>query len=271
MFSYREALRNIHVYDPLTGQKNDIVEEIGVAIMAPFIQVAGDTYMLQAIGGALDMLEGVASGDIEYAGKHFKRVAAAMTVPNAARQFNSHAWDDVVRKTDGYLDMVKQGIPGLSRTLPSSRTLWGDEQLHPEGLGPDLISPITTKVVPHDKVDDELIRLEVPIPRQTKKFSYLGENLFDIELNPKQSERFAILLGKGVDGGPTLKEVIWDTMQDPAYDQASDIDQRAELKKRISEAIDLVRDVMMRDDAELQDQWDERNEDLQRRREETLK
>jgi len=259
--NYRDAIQSFESIDPATGEENPMVNELFAAIATPFIQTVGDNYMLSVIGHINYMIDGATSGNPEYFGKQMQKMAASATVPNFIRQFNSALVDTTFREADNYIEMVKQGIPGYSKSLPARRNLWGEEQHTLEGLGPDIISPIKSSYRDPDSLEEELIRLEVTLPKTPKALSFKGQ---EYDLSPQQGEQFAILRGQGVGDSPvSLKEILFTYLDDPGYTELPDDQKKEYYQFYINKATDLTKKFMIASDPQLQQAISERMEYLQ--------
>lgn len=263
LISAKEIFENIEFTDPETGEPNPMLEEVLLAAVGPFIKTAGDNFMVPALGKINLMLDGMASGNPAYAINQFKKTMAAMTVPNAMRQFNQQYMDSSYRRSQGYLEMVKQGVPGLSKTLPPVYTLWGDEVVVPDGLGIDLLSPVRTATRDPDFIDNEIIRLEVPIPSRPKSITPVDGGP-SVPLNPQQQAKFALLRGKGFEGRPPLKEMIHEFTGNPEYMILPDKVKRETLQYMINVSTESTKAYLFGKSIELQEEYKNRLEAAER-------
>lgn len=262
--NYAEAIDGIEMTDPETGEDTDLYTEAFTTLVSPFIQTVGDAYMLETIGGVMNMLDGIRSGSPEYAGQHLQKTMASMTVPQLLQQLNTTYFDKNYRMADGYLDMLRKRIPGMSSDLAPNRTIWGDEQLYGEGLGVDIISPIKTSTKKLDSLDEELLRLNVPIPSMPKEIAIKGINL---ELTQEERSEFNRIRGQGFEGGPTLKDTFLEVFNDPAFAVLSDIDKKEILTKQFNDATESTKMFTFGTSKSLQDQYFKKLEarEIQRR------
>ena len=257
MVNYKEALNNLSEFDE-NGEPNEVFDQIVSTVLAPFIQTPGDNYMLYAMGQTMHLLDGVASGNKDYGMKVLQRVGVSMLTPNMLRQFNKTYLDSTYRRADGFIDQLKQGwVPGYSSTMPASMTSYGDERIHPEHLGPDIVSPIATRTVELDDFDREQFRLKVNIPREPKAITMNGIN---VKLTPLQRQTFSVLRGKGVGGGPTLKESIVEVMSSPMFAALPDFNKKAILDSMWSRATSSAKSYLFATDYELRKEYDRKFE-----------
>jgi hypothetical protein len=252
MTNYRDAKNADQKIDPKTGLETEISKRLTSAIIAPFVGTVTDNYMLQSFSSIVQMLDGLNSGNPEGSLKVFKRIAAASTVPYSAflRQSTQQIFDDNFRKADSYIDMMKQGIPTMSSSLPARYTIWGDEQLYPDGLGPDAISPIRTMSVKEDAIDKEIVRLGVNIPGEIKDVSP-GRVGVKVELTPQQAATANQLRGKGF-GGQTLKQSISLMMTDPGFKILSDTVKKEQIESVMNRATDSAKKITFSKDPDIQ-------------------
>jgi len=253
--NYKEAYNAMDTIDPKTGQPTEVGEQMASALLAPIINTIGDSFMLDAIGGILNMINGVNSGNPDYAYRQFQRTVTSMMPYSSAvkqlTQYSDKVTDGhaVYRRAEGWVEMARQNIPGMSKSIPATQTIWGDDQLYPESLGPDLISPVYTANIKTDKYDQEIIRLDISIPPQPREFFFEGEK---IELTPRQTETFGKLRGKGLgENQPSLKEIVVSIMDDPGFIAASDIDKRAVLSDVFHTMTEATQGYMMENDPTL--------------------
>ena len=215
-----------------------MLDQITFSGIAPILQTVGDNYMLNEIGGTLEILTSLSAGNPDSFLDTFQRVGANMTVTSGIRQINRTFFDDTFRQADGYVQKVLQGIPGYSQDLPARRTIWGDEQHYADGLFFDIISPVSTASVKQDVIDRHIIDLEVDIPSVPKTVSFFGgegQDPIDVKLTPQQRDTFSIIRGKGLNSSqPTLKASINQAYNSPDYQAASDIDKRILIKNIMS-------------------------------------
>lgn len=252
----KDALDNIQRVDPETGEDTELYKEVFTATIAPLIKTLGDNYMMPTVGTIINMLNGVASGNPDYAWKQFNRMAtSAIPYSNFMRQTNQAIFDPVYRDSETIIEQAKALIPGLSQGLPARKTIWGDDKFVVDGHNMLAMSPIRTAGAEMDELDLELVNLEVSIPGQVENFVFNGVPL---DLNIWQQERLSVIRGKGVEGGPTLKEVMRTVYEDPAF-QALPPEIRKERYEWIfGNATEQAKQYLMSEDPTLQMQYNNR-------------
>lgn len=128
----------------------------------------------------------------------------------------------------------KNVIPGLSNDLPAARNLWGDEIKIPNGLGPDIISPVSTAQegdldlkrtfeameIHYDRNKDRIAGISrVPVEMPPKSISNPFARDISYEFTPEEYSRFTQLnagidplTGSPIPGVKPLKAAIRDIM-----------------------------------------------------------
>jgi hypothetical protein len=124
----------------------------------------------------------------------------------------ARALDPYQREVYGMLDEIKSRIPGLSKTLPPRRDLWGNPVTQPFGssLSPTAISPVH-----HSPIDDEIIRqgwnINMPEAKQTFRTPQ-GHASINMRDYPEAYSRLLELAGHELKapqfGGLGLKELL---------------------------------------------------------------
>jgi len=266
--TYKETIKGLNEFDPETGQKNPLIEQATTAAIAPLIQVVGDNYMVDQLGSVLDILKSLSVGNPEYTHKTIKRTVANMVVPAILRQTNKLLVDGTFRKSETYLEMMQQGIPGLSSSLPADPTIWGDDRLYPFSLNPETGSFAYTKSVKQDKYDREIIDLEVNIPSTPSSLNF-GSNTRAVDLDVHQRARFGRLRGKGFGNGmPSLKEKMIQVMDSASYraPNRSDMDKRVIIESVFSAYTQATKQYMFKYDPKLRADFQTNLQELQAER-----
>jgi len=96
---------------------------------------------------------------------------AGSTVPAVAGA-TARALDPYQREVYSMLDEFKSKIPGLSKTLPPRRDLWGDPV--PSGHDPvtNFLSPVKISDEKHEPIDDEILKqgMNITMPDRQQTF-----------------------------------------------------------------------------------------------------
>ena len=141
---------------------------------------------------------------------------------------NRAHFDKTLRETHGAMDRICSRMPGCSDNLPPRLNIWAEPiELH-GGLGYDLISPLYVTMREPDDVDNEIIRLKVPLTMPPRSFGSDIGGTDPIELTPQEYNQFVELqagIGLEDDEGnrlPTLKQSLRSLMRSDAYKSSSD-------------------------------------------------
>lgn len=149
--------------------------------------------------------------------------------------------DPELRAVYGIMDEMKSRIPGFSKGLFPRRNLWGEPIVLQGGLGPDIVSPIYTSTQRESPVDEELLRLEVPIRMPRKTQSIHGE---PIELEPKEYDRLLVTMNTTnlPQTGKNLKASLdYLVTKDPVYKDASDDIKELMIRGYITQAREMAK------------------------------
>ena len=241
MVNYRDAIQSMETVNPKTGQPTEAFQQLATVTIAPFTRVLQDAYILGTIGELMSTLEAITVGNPEQAKKKVYSLMTSLSINSFARQ---DAWqnDPVVRRADGYIDSVKSSLRGWSKDLPAYKTFWGDDQIRPAGLGPDMISPFASLTYEEDALSDLMIKLEVSTPMAPKEFEYKNAV---VPLTTQQQADYEVLRGKGIEDAPSMREVLTEIISDPEFKAADPITQRSVLSLQIERMSTNTRNYMM--------------------------
>lgn len=137
-----------------------------------------------------DLADVFVSNDQNKWARFLQRFTGSLIVPAGVAQF-THTADPVWREVNSLTDAVKSRTPGLSADLPPWRNLWGQKVLLEGGLGPDIVSPIYKSQDEDRPIDKWMLANRLNV----KKASKLQN---EVELTPKQQDRFDFLAGNGM-------------------------------------------------------------------------
>ena len=178
------------------------VEPLGIllGLSADFTEISGEVGEKEAgeIGAALVMsvarnitsktfLEGLsglveAVSDPERNAERMIQKFAGTLIPTGVAQVQ-RVQDPTLRDVRSAIDQIRSRIPGYAQDLPARRNLWGEPiQLAP-GIGPDIISPLYSRRIEPDAVEQEILRLEVPVRPPVRR---IGK----VELTPQEYARY---------------------------------------------------------------------------------
>jgi hypothetical protein len=144
-----------------------------------------------------------------YGDKYIKRFVGT-AIPTGVAQIE-RAISPEMEVVQTELDAIRSRVPGFSDALPPRRNLWGEPIVLGGGLGPDIISPIYTSTTVSSPVDEEILRLRMPLsmPRQVQSFDGVA-----LRLSPHEYDRLIVLMNEvklpetGKNLQDTLKQVI---------------------------------------------------------------
>jgi hypothetical protein len=184
--------------------------DIAISISQGVKESLGDqTYMT----GITNTLE-AANDPTRYGEKWLEQIAAGF-VPTGAQQIGrAFGGDPYLREVNGALEAMKAKVPGLSADLPPKRSwITGQPRKYDEGIWgiPGSIAPLNQSTRKMDPVLEEMVKLGYEKRPPLKKIG-------DIELDPKQYDRYLELHGTVKIGGMTMYQRIEKTMQGHNYD-----------------------------------------------------
>ena len=177
------------------------VDELVIAsTMAIAAQVTTQNYMM-GISGFIE-----AMNDPQRYGERWWQRIGSLVVPRGVAMLGRTASipgvlekDPTVRMAEDIFDSIKAQTPGMSKTLPAMRDLWGRPISRASGLGDfyDFVSPIYSKKFDPEPIDSELNRLELWLRRPPKKTSFDGVTV-NLELHPRIYSRYVELAGNAL-------------------------------------------------------------------------
>jgi hypothetical protein len=187
--------------------------KLGVMVTASLAKNLTNKTYLEGLSRVIDVIH----NPDRYGGDWVSRFIGSF-VPSGAAHIERLV-DPTVRETQGFVDLLKSRIPGLSDTLPPKRNLWGDPIVFEGALGPDIVSPFYTSRDKHSAIDDEIVRNRVQnINTPSAKQIFQG-----IELSPAEHSRFLEIMGKELrPEGKDLKETLETMIQTPEYQALTD-------------------------------------------------
>lgn len=103
--------------------------------------------------------------------------------------------DPLAREVWGLIDAIKNKTPGFSKDLPPQVNLFGEPVHNPEGLGPDILSPIRTSVSDTDPLASEIARLNIDLKKPPKTLA-TAPGAPGIDLTPQQYHTLSVNAGE---------------------------------------------------------------------------
>lgn len=168
-------------------------EKLAVATTLAISANVANTSYTQGLANFFAMLHDSRSGG---AGETAILSTVGSAVP-AVVAAAARADDPYQRAVYGMLDEFKSRIPGLSKSLPPSRDLWGEPVRSRNGAIESLISPVQTRDVKHSAIDDEILKqgFNITTPTRVQSFGSSPSARIDMAKYPAAFSRFMELAG----------------------------------------------------------------------------
>lgn len=185
----------------IIGQVGEVeADKLAAAVV---MAIAKNTTSKTYMRGVSEVLRAIDDPD-RYGEKYVQRFVSSF-VPAAVAQVE-RVTDPEMSATYGIMDEIKSRIPGYSSDLPPRRNLWAEPIVLGGGLGPDIVSPIYTSAAKESPIDEELLKLKIPISMPAKTMSFEGVG---IELEPEEYDRFLVLMNETpLQTGQNLKKSL---------------------------------------------------------------
>lgn len=192
-----------------------VLDAIGVAAGTAGQSIANQSF-IKGVSSAIDTVT-----DPERAATKFLNQTGASIVPNIVRA-TARSFDPLQRESAGFVEGIKQGIPGLREQTAAKNDIFGEPLLAKDNPANQLLNPLRpSKARDTDVVLQEIRRLQDvdlgKIPSQINKTS-LGK---DVELGKEQIRELQQNVGKSV------KQAWEGTIGTPEY---ADLDDEAKSK-----------------------------------------
>lgn len=158
----------------------------GAGVMAVANNIVSKTYM-QGIADVIEIFASVSPELGASRGELWLTRMAGTVIPSGVAQIE-RVMDPQLRRVDGVVQQIKSRTPGFSDELLPVRNLWGEPIDLQGGLGPDIVSPVYTSLSVPSPVDEEIIRLQVPIGNAPR-------NMDGVELKPEEHDLYVRLAG----------------------------------------------------------------------------
>lgn len=201
-------------FHEVSGQVDDAtaLDTAGHMTLALMRNLTSKTY-LQGLTTALD-----AMAKPETAGARFVQNIASGAVPYSglSKTFNKEI-DPYSADVRSLVDAMRSSVPGYGATLPPRRDIVGDKIAVPEGLGPDMLSPVATSVDVHDSVRTELARLNHAFEIPNSKIGNVDLRDFTSKTGQTAYDRYQELVGQVDHNGMNIKEGLKNLIESPKY------------------------------------------------------
>jgi hypothetical protein len=187
------------------------------------------------LSGLSDFIEAVQ--DPTRYGEGYVRRMAGTLIPNLSAQI-AQTIDPVLRDARTTLDNIKTRVPGMGKSLPPRRNIFGEPIRREGSFGPDLLSPLYLKTDTEDPVVNAMLEIDYAPSMPSRRIN--GH-----ELTPEQYSEYAEIAGKAarVKIEPQVRGKGWRSMPpDRKIDK---------IKRAFDESRDLARKRMKRKYPEL--------------------
>lgn len=241
--NYKRALDNLDLSVP---ENLNTLNVLGSITVEPFAKVSMDNRFLVTLNSVINMIQDLRKGSVSEAGANAAKRLVSSFVPNALRQFNSQYVDPTFREADNFIARSLSKIPGMSSVLPPHRNLFGDPIVTPEGLGPDILSPVAVHSRKYNAIVEEIQRIGMPLERPDRE-------VFGVRLNDEEYSKYAELAGKGSPryGLPPVEQTLKELIISNEYKSASDKDKRELLKYFIGLHRKSAREILVSESPDL--------------------
>ena len=132
-----DAAETLLVYDTSNAQGMEIA---GAVTLAVANQLTDKTFM-QGFSNLVSVLQ----DPQRYTSVTIKNFARSL-VPRVIAQ-GARMMDPTVRDARTIVESIQSQIPGLSKSLPPRRNIWGQAVIQDGAFGPDVMSPVYTNTV----------------------------------------------------------------------------------------------------------------------------
>ncbi|RYM14840.1 thermonuclease family protein [Sphingobium cupriresistens] len=146
----------VELQDHMTDKQKD---DVALLVTASVMQSLSSKTWLSGLGDLVDAVNDPG----RYANGWLKRTAGSLAVPASVAQV-ARTMDPTLREADTIMDAVRRRVPGLSKSLPEQRDVWGQPITSEGGIGPDIVSPVWTSTRRNDPVNNGLLDQGLTVP-----------------------------------------------------------------------------------------------------------
>jgi hypothetical protein len=257
MANFKGAINSFEKINPETGEEAGILEEVFAKGMAPIMNTILDNYMLENVGGIVNLIKGIQKSDTTYFLKEAERLTSSVVFTNLVSNVNQTYWDDNFRYADTWLEGIKNRNWILSLQNSSQVTAWGDDRIRPSYVGVEYLTSTVSLGRDIDIWDTEITNVGVMLEDPPKSISADGVSL---PLSGPQRTMFGRLRGKGIPGAPNngaIKPRMVSMMSSPEYKDLARSERREVLNDLWSSQTSAVRDYLLENDIELREAFKE--------------
>lgn len=169
--------------------------EVGSAIMlSMYRNLVSKSYLSGAVQ-LLDAFEEGRRGNVKAVEVYLANQTASVLPMTGALNTARKADDPLMRDAQSIIERLKSRIPGMSKELPPTLNVFGEEQELKGGWGPDLVSPFASTVESTQPAAKEIARLNLDLRNPPRRIgSPKGGPGVDLDL--KQYHRLMQLVGE---------------------------------------------------------------------------
>jgi len=226
--NYRQAITNFDTKDPLRpGETSSASDIAATLLLAPLVKTISDVYMLQTVGQIVNLFKAVEANDGDSASRAWNDIISTSFTLRMAGSLNNSYRDPVYRQAGTALEQWQRKdsiFTAGTKSLPADVTLWGEDRIRPSFVGPDVASILYTRGREPDKIDLYIQDLKPTIPDNTP--ATVSFNGVMLDLTTANREKFARLYGAGLPGGPTLKDIIGELVNNRDFKNTTEDFQR---------------------------------------------
>lgn len=146
----------VELQDHMTEKQK---EDVPLLVTASIMQNLSSKTWLAGLGDLVDAVNDPG----RYANSWLKRTAGSLAVPAGVAQI-ARTIDPTLREADSIMDAVRRRVPGLSKSLPEQRDVWGSPVTSEGGIGPDILSPVWLSTRRNDPVNNALLNQGLTVP-----------------------------------------------------------------------------------------------------------
>lgn len=169
-----------------------------------------------------------AINDPERYGEVWIQRLAGSTIPTGVAHM-ARIEDPYLREANSIIESIMARTPGMSERLEYRRNYWGEPIKLNGSLGPDLLSPIYASQINEEKINNEIVRLDIQPTKPRKEIR-------GVELN-KDEWRFY-----QVKAGSLAKDALSKIVDTPQWDSIPDFEKEKIIRDIFRETRDVARE-----------------------------
>lgn len=262
-------LVEIMANDEFGPEKEKDLEEL---VIATTMAVANNAMSKTYLSGLSDFMQ--AMSDPERFGESFFQRLAGSAIPTGVAEI-ARFDDPYMTEVNSMMDAIRKRTPGLSKDLPARRNLWGEAITYQSGLGViyDGLSPIYSKKIKPNPIDEAILEHEMNITMPRKKTSFDGVTV-DLSKYKGAHSRYVELAGKEIkhpawnlNSKDLLNEIVSGKHQlSQVYDMRSDGPDGGKyffVRDIIQQFRDLAKQQLLKEYPEIKDEVDNKKSQKQ--------